>query len=79
MSCLLQASPNTDATVWKHVDRQPVNQTDIILLEIRDDYHTVTISKGSSLSQRLGQAQSVKSVRKLIAKCGGLVKVNSVR
>lgn len=56
---------NTDTTVWTHP--QPVNQTDDILPEIKSDYHTVAISKGSDPSQRLGQAQSVKSVSKLIA------------
>lgn len=39
--------------------RQPVNQP-LNTLEIRGDYQTVIVPKGSPLSQRPGQAQSVR-------------------
>lgn len=39
--------------------RQPVNQA-LNTLEIRGDYQTVIVPKGSPLSQRPGQAQSVR-------------------
>lgn len=42
--------------------RQPVNQT-LNTLQIRGDYQAVIVPKGSPLSQRPGQAQSVRGRR----------------
>lgn len=42
--------------------RQPVNQA-LNTLEIRGDYQAVIVPKGSPLSQRPGQAQSVRGRR----------------
>lgn len=41
--------------------RQPVNQA-LNTLEIRGDYQTVIVPKRSPLSQRPGQAQSVRAI-----------------
>ena len=44
--------------------RQPVNQA-LNTLEIREDYQTVIVPKGSPLSQIPGQAQSVREERRI--------------